>query len=112
MTGDYYVAGHLDEPTVLQMGEIVFKINSGGVKGLCLMGFLSDGMQKRGAKSKHELGAVQDAFSRYYDWTLSAISPDERLKWKWSVVTAENHLCKHSRLVMLVNHLKGDAVGS
>lgn len=75
------------------MGEIIYKINAGGVKGLVLMGFLEER-----ADARYELGAVQSAFARYYEWVGSTTTEDERVRWRWSVVTAENHLCKHSRL--------------
>ncbi|KZV59245.1 hypothetical protein PENSPDRAFT_672483, partial [Peniophora sp. CONT] len=100
-TGDYYVAGHLDAPTVLQMGQIIHSINSGGVKGLELMGFL-----KKRTSGTHDLGAVQVAFGRYFDWITSITSEEERAQWSWSVVTAENHLCKHSRLHDLISKLE------
>lgn len=92
------MAGHLEAPTVMQMGEIIHKINSGGVKGLVSMGFLDPGQ-------KRDMGAVCQAFSQYYDWSLLTFSEEERTRWSWSVVTAENHLCKHSRLKKLISAL-------
>ena len=91
--GDYYVAGLLDLPTVLDMGDIIHKINAGGVSGLCKMGFLD-----KDPKGKYNCGVVQEAFSKYYNWISSITSEAERLRWRWNVITAENHLCKHSRL--------------
>ena len=82
------------------MGEIIHKINSGGVRGLCDMGFLDEIKVPSGKKKAvYELGAVQDAFNRYYDWILATTSEAERAHWKWNVVTAENHLCKHHCLL-------------
>ncbi|KZV59238.1 hypothetical protein PENSPDRAFT_672487, partial [Peniophora sp. CONT] len=89
--GDYFVAGHLDAPTVLQMGKIIHTIYAGGVQGLELMGFL-----KERTTGSHDLGTVQNAFG----------SEEERAQWSWSVVTAENHLCKHSRLHDLISKLE------
>lgn len=82
------------------MGDIIHKINAGGVKGLVDMGFLvgkEDG--------KYDLGSVQTAFTQYCDWVTSITSVEERNRWGWSVVTAENHLCKHSRLRELIHAL-------
>ncbi|VDB96799.1 unnamed protein product [Peniophora sp. CBMAI 1063] len=96
--GDYFFTGHLNEPSVLQMGEIIFKIYAGGISGLEKMGFLPTLQGKRGSKAKHELGTVQDAFDKYYNWSLVTFSVSERDAWRWNTITAENHLCKHSRL--------------
>lgn len=83
------------------MGEIIHKINAGGVKGLILMGFLE------GREDDHyELGAVQSSFSSYYECVLSMTTDDERTRWGWSVVTAENHLCKHSRLDQVMSSIE------
>ena len=68
-TGDYFFAGHLDEPTVKQMGEIVFKIKSGGVDGLRDMGFLPELVARGRERPKFELGTIQHAFEQYYRWT-------------------------------------------
>lgn len=83
------------------MGEIIYKINAGGIKGLTLMGFLAEKENRR-----YDLGAVQSAFACYYECVLSMTTQDERAQWGWSVVTAENHLCKHSRLYEWVSRME------
>lgn len=68
------------------------------------MGFLAE---KNNKDSKYEMGAVQTAFKDYYEWVIATTSDDERARWNWSVVTAENHLCKHSCLYEWVSALEG-----
>lgn len=81
------------------MGDVIHKVNAGGVKGLEYMGFLTE------KKKKYSLGEVQTAFSQYFEWITSITTEEERARWGWSVVTAENHLCKHSRLYELISKL-------
>ncbi|VDC01043.1 unnamed protein product [Peniophora sp. CBMAI 1063] len=99
IAGDYFAAGYLDEPTVQDMAEIIRLINSGGVKGLRAMGFIPDHIPVPAKSSKYDLRVVQKAFSDYYTWLTASVDPANLVKWRWSVVSAENHLCKHLRLL-------------
>ena len=95
----------MDEPTVEDMGEIIRCINSGGVRGLRAMGFIPDHVPTPGKNGKYTVAVVQKAFSGYYAWITSGMEQTDKSKWRWSVVTGENHLCKHARLLELVTSL-------
>ncbi|KZV66499.1 hypothetical protein PENSPDRAFT_688970 [Peniophora sp. CONT] len=101
IAGDYCMAGHLDEPSVEEMGYIIHKIHAGGVAGLVHLGFLSE--SSADSRGKYRLESVQGAFRRYYEWSTAAISLQDQARWRWNVITAENHLCKDSRLQAEVN---------
>lgn len=68
---------------------------------MVFMGFLEGSEDDR-----YELGVVQAAFTRYYECVTSMTTNDERIRWSWNVVTAENHLCKHSRLHDLIDEIE------
>ena len=88
------------------MGEVIHKINAGGVAGLCDMGFLCKRQPSPGQKkASYQKGEVQDAFVKYYDWISGMMTEEEKTRWKWNVITAENHLCKHHRLHKCVDAL-------
>ena len=92
------------------MGEIVHKIGAGSVRGLIDMGFLEERPCPPGRKKPtYKQGEVQDAFVNYYNWITSALTEEEKLRWRWNVVTAENHLCKHHRLLKYVDGLKEES---
>ncbi|KZV58838.1 hypothetical protein PENSPDRAFT_672785, partial [Peniophora sp. CONT] len=105
ITGDYFVAGHLDEPSMDDMGEIIREINSGGVRGLRAMGFIPNNIPEPNRNRKYDVGIVQKAFSEYYTWVTSNMDNTDRERWRWSVITAENHLCKHTRLLEVTTAL-------
>ncbi|VDB90193.1 unnamed protein product [Peniophora sp. CBMAI 1063] len=96
IAGDYYMNGHLDEPSTEDMGLMIHKVNAGGVRGLAHLGFLSQ--DEADSRGRYRLDLVQDAFDRYYRWSLACIPAEDRTRWRWDVITAENHLCKDSRL--------------
>ncbi|VDB96828.1 unnamed protein product [Peniophora sp. CBMAI 1063] len=107
LSGDYFAAGHLEEPSFDDMAEIIRTVNSGGVKGLRAMGFIPNDIPDPGKSSKYDLRVVQRAFSDYYKWVSMSVDPVDLQSWKWNVVTGENHLCKHTRLLGVIKPLAG-----
>lgn len=87
------------------MGEIIREINSGGVRGLRAMGFIPNNIPEPNRNRKYDVGIVQKAFSEYYTWVTSNMDNTDRERWRWSVITAENHLCKHTRLLEVTTAL-------
>lgn len=96
------MAGYLDEPSIDEIGVIIHKVNAGAIAGLVHMGFLS----QPGPGGRHRLDIVQDAFARYYRWSCAVISPADRARWRWNVLTAECYLCKDSWLSAEVDSLR------
>ena len=87
------------------MAEMIWTINSGAIKGLCSMGFIPEDAPIASTSSRHDLGVVKQAFSNYYSWITARLNDEELDKWKWSVVTAESHLCSHALLHQTIARL-------
>ena len=95
----------MDEPTVLEMGEIIWSINGGSVRGLRAMGFIPDNVPVPQGSRKYDLGVVQKAFRDYHAWIVSNTSDQERQRWRWSLVTEENYLWQYEHVSELIDAL-------
>jgi hypothetical protein len=69
------------------VGEIIFHIGAGGIKGLRQLGFDCTTAAKTG-----------EAFSNVYNFLAKSIPPERKQQMKFGVFLVEHALCKVSRL--------------
>lgn len=91
LTTDYAIAGVVKEPTVEEMGELIFVIAKGAQKGLYHLGLLP-------RKKKNTLPDCKRAFTKAYNVLNANISAEDQTRMLFSVFMVEHALCKVSRL--------------
>jgi hypothetical protein len=87
LAADYAIAGKATTPSPREVGEIIFHIGAGGIKGLRQLGFDCTTATKTG-----------EAFSNVYNFLAKSIPPERKQQMKFGVFLVEHALCKVSRL--------------
>lgn len=87
---DLHYAGHVQAPLLDDMGNIIRRINAGGVKGLIALGLLPSGKD-----IKHTDDTVRDAFAIYYDFLNLTV--EEKTRMGFDFIMCEHSLCKITR---------------
>ena len=78
-------------PTIEAMGAIVYRLNSGAMAGLQLLGYVN-------AHTKASRDEVERQFAAFYGNIQAAIRESGRTDIDWNPIIAEHTLCKVKRL--------------
>jgi hypothetical protein len=87
LASDYAYAGLVDIPEVSVVGEIIFKINAGGMAGLELLGLKVDTKE-----------ACAEAMRLAWTAVNKSLTPTEIVNMGLDPITLEHALCKFKRL--------------
>lgn len=88
--------GAVDSPSIIDMASCMHAINSGGIKGLRLLGLLP-------AVGKATIAQIHSGLAHWIALVETYFTPDQLTAWHWDLIAAENSLCKIKRL--------GDQIG-
>ena len=83
------MAGLVEMPTAMEMGQIVWRLNAGGEEGLKLLrlGYLQP------SAIRLDKGEVTKAYVQFYDEASAALTPDETAALEWNTIIGEHTLC-------------------
>lgn len=98
ITADYVYAGLVEKPSVEEMGEIIWKLNKGGVKGLSKLGVYVPAEAEQGVRREGKEECKQ-AFECIYSYLSIHLSKEKQLRMGFDVIMVEHLLCKYHRAV-------------
>jgi hypothetical protein len=84
---------------VPEVGQIIHRINKGGVHGLELLGLVRP--WEKGTRRTYKMGnfnEVRTAFSRLYRFLDKNIGDAQKLRIVFEAIIVENSLCKYTRV--------------
>lgn len=97
LASDYAYAGLVNEPSMSEVGRVIFKIDAGGKAGLALLG-LGVGTAEACATSLSDL----------WDVILAQFTRAEINEMGLDPITLEHALCKYKRLWKVIERVSGD----
>ena len=99
LCSDYVYSGVAKVPTIEVVGECISRINSGGARGLELMGLLEEHNPKGRKHQRHDDGACIHAAQTAYHFIGNLLTSQEQKDVTYDSIMTENALCKFKRLV-------------
>ena len=99
LCGDYAYSGVAKIPTIEIVGECISRINSGGARGLELMGLLEERSPKGHKHQRHDDTACIHAAQTVFQFVGNLLTSQEQIDVTYDPIMIENALCKFKRLV-------------
>lgn len=98
ITADYAYTGHVEMPTLKEIGTVIKTINRGGAAGLELLGLIKPRTRKGRTKSIPGEAECQQGVIRVHDILRRELSNDEWTQGQFDPIGLEHLLCKYSKV--------------
>lgn len=98
ITADYVYAGLVEKPSIEEMGEIIWKLNKGGAKGLSKLGIYLPAAAAKGVRRGGKEDCIK-AFECVYSYLSTHLSQEKQKRMGFDVIMVEHLLCKYHRAV-------------
>lgn len=98
LTADFVYAGVIAQPTLAEMGDMVYTINKGAVSGLVKLGLINPLPAKRGFRKGNKndyMAAIECVFSHL----SSHLSDEKKKRMGLDLIMVEHLLCKFHRAI-------------
>lgn len=94
LVADMHAAGLVQAPSIEDSGSIINYLNTGAVKGLVMLGYLSGNLTVNG----HTKQIVTAAFAQFFTEVEQSLTVTEQAEMPWNTIVAEHTLCKFTRM--------------